>query len=70
MDGGASPDAPKEIARAFKHARNTAKAIAERRQFALLLRDMQHLFEQVEGQRRADHAPRSFVTTRADFLNH
>ena len=68
MDGGASPDAPKEIARAFK-LRTTPPA-SERGQFTLLMRDMSGLFEQVEGQRRADHAPRSFVSTRADFLNH
>src|SRR5437868_2336070 len=49
MHGGPSPGAPKENRHAFKHGRNTAKAVAERREFAALLRDMKALAEQVEN---------------------
>jgi hypothetical protein len=49
MHGGTSPGAPKGNRHAFKHGRNTAKAIADRREFAALLRDMKGLVEQVEG---------------------
>jgi hypothetical protein len=49
MHGGPSPGAPKENRHAFKHGRNTAMAVAERREFAALLRDMKALAEQVEN---------------------
>jgi hypothetical protein len=39
MHGGASPGAPKGNRHAFKHGRNTAKAVAERREFGALLRE-------------------------------
>jgi hypothetical protein len=38
MHGGASPGAPKGNNHAFKHGRFTAEAIAERREFAALVR--------------------------------
>jgi hypothetical protein len=40
MHGGASPGAPKGNSHAFKHGRFTAEAIAERREFAALVREM------------------------------
>jgi hypothetical protein len=49
MHGGLSPGAPKGNSRALRHGRYTAEAVAERRQFAALLRDMRGLVEQVEG---------------------
>jgi hypothetical protein len=49
MHGGASPGAPKGNRHAFRHGRNTAKAVAERREFAALLRDMKGLVKQVES---------------------
>jgi len=49
MHGGTSPGAPKGNRHAFKHGRNTAKAVAERRKLAALLRDMKGLVEQVES---------------------
>jgi hypothetical protein len=50
MHGGTSPGAPKGNKHAFKHGRNTAKAIADRREFAALLRDMKGLAKQVESE--------------------
>jgi hypothetical protein len=47
MHGGASPGAP--TGNAFKHGRFTAEAIAERREFAALVRDMKELAELVGG---------------------
>jgi len=49
MHGGTSPGAPKGNRHAFKHGRNTAKAVAERRKLAALLRVMKGLVEQVES---------------------
>jgi len=49
MHGGVSPGAPKGNRHAFKHGRYTAKAIAERREFAALLRDVKALVKQVES---------------------
>ena len=49
MHGGLSPGAQKGNSRALRHGRYTAEAVAERRQFAALLRDMRGLVEQVEG---------------------
>ena len=49
MHGGRSPGAPKGNENAFKHGRYTAEAIAERREFAALLRDMKGLVEVVDG---------------------
>ena len=48
MHGGNSPGAPKGNSHAFKHGRYTAEAIAERRRFAELLRDMKELVEMVD----------------------
>jgi hypothetical protein len=50
MHGGASPGAPKGNSHAFRHGRYSAEAVAERREFAALLRDMKGLVEQVEGE--------------------
>jgi hypothetical protein len=47
MQGGKSPGAPKGNSHAFKHGRYTAEAIAERRTFAALRRDMKRPIEQV-----------------------
>ena len=47
MHGGASPGAPKGNNHAFKHGRFTAEAIAERREFAALVREMKGLIEQI-----------------------
>jgi hypothetical protein len=47
MHGGASPGAPKGNSHAFKHGRFTAEAIAERREFAALVREMKGLIEQI-----------------------
>jgi hypothetical protein len=49
MHGGVSPGAPKGNSHAFRHGRFTAKAIAERRELAALLREMKRLVEQVKG---------------------
>jgi hypothetical protein len=49
MHGGASPGAPKGNGHALKHGRFTAEAIAERREFAALVRDMKGLAELVDG---------------------
>jgi hypothetical protein len=49
MHGGASPGAPKGNSHAFKHGRFTAEAIAERREFAALVREMKRLAELVDG---------------------
>jgi hypothetical protein len=49
MHGGASLGAPKGNRHAFKHGRFTAEAIAERREFAALVREMRGLVEQVDG---------------------
>jgi hypothetical protein len=48
MHGGTAPGAPKGNRHAFKHGRYTAEAIAERRLFAALLREMRDLIEQVD----------------------
>jgi hypothetical protein len=48
MHGGASPGAPKGNSHAFKH-RFTAETIAERREFATLVREMQGLVEKIDG---------------------
>ena len=42
------PGAPKGNSYALKHGRYTAEAIAERRRFAELLRDMKELVEMVD----------------------
>jgi hypothetical protein len=47
MHGGTSPGAPKGNNHAFKHGRFTAEAIAERREFAALVREMKGLIEQI-----------------------
>ena len=47
MHGGASPGAPKGNNHAFKHGRFTAEAIAERREFTALVREMKGLIEQI-----------------------
>jgi hypothetical protein len=49
MHGGKAPGAPKGNSHALRHGRYTAEAIAERRKFAALLRDMKGLVEQEEG---------------------
>jgi hypothetical protein len=49
MHGGASPGAPTGNSHAFKHGRFTAEAIAERRKFAALVRDMKGLAKQIDG---------------------
>jgi hypothetical protein len=49
MHGGASPGAPTGNSHAFKHGRFTAEAIAERREFAALVRDMKGLAKQIDG---------------------
>jgi hypothetical protein len=48
MHGGKSPGAPIGNANARKHGRYSAKAIAERRQLAALIRSMRGLVEEVE----------------------
>jgi hypothetical protein len=48
MHGGKAPGAPKGNSHALKHGRYSAEAIAERRAFAALLRDMKGLVEQVD----------------------
>ena len=49
MHGGKAPGAARGNSHAFKHGRYTAKAVAERRQLAGLLRAMKGLLEQVDG---------------------
>src|SRR5680860_301233 len=49
MHGGLSPGPPKGNANARKHGFYTAKAIAERRELAVLLRAMRGLVEEVDG---------------------
>ena len=49
MHGGTSPGAPKGNSHALRHGRYTAEAIAERREFAALLRDMKGLVRMVDG---------------------
>jgi hypothetical protein len=74
MHGGASPGAPKGNNHAFKHGRFTAEAIAERREFAALLRDMKGLVEQVEAEAvdrvglRPPMAPRNSDRGRFDHM--
>jgi hypothetical protein len=53
MHGGKAPGAPKGNRRAFKHGRYTNEAIAKRRAFAALLRDMRDLVEQVDDGERS-----------------
>ena len=48
MHGGNAPGAPKGNSHALKHGRYTAKALAERRELATLLRSMTGLVEQVD----------------------
>ena len=50
MHGGKSPGAPKGNDHAVKHGRYTGKAIAERREFAALLRSMKGLLDQVDDE--------------------
>jgi hypothetical protein len=52
MHGGKAPGAPKGNRRALKHGRYTTEAIAERRAFAALLREMRDLVEQVDDGER------------------
>ena len=49
MHGGKAPGARKGNSYALKHGRYTADAIAQRREFSALLRNMKCLIEQVEG---------------------
>src|SRR6516165_9937870 len=49
MHGGPSPGAPKGNANSLKHGRFTAEAIAERRMFAALVRDMKGVVKQIEN---------------------
>jgi len=51
MHGGKAPGAPKGNRHAFKHGRYSSEAIAERRAFAALLREMRDLVEQVDDAR-------------------
>jgi hypothetical protein len=53
MHGGASTGAPKGNANSLKHGRFTAEAIAERRMFAALVRDMKRVVKQTEKQQCA-----------------
>jgi uncharacterized protein YjcR len=48
MHGGNAPGAPKGNRNAFRHGHYSAEAIAERRAFAALLRDMKALVEQAD----------------------
>ena len=52
MHGGKAPGAPKGNRHAFKHGRYSSEAIAERRAFAALLREMRDLVEQVDDGER------------------
>jgi hypothetical protein len=49
MHGGKAKGAPKGNSNALKYGRYTAEAIAERRQFADLLRGMKGFFDEVDG---------------------
>ncbi|MEC5325221.1 MULTISPECIES: HGGxSTG domain-containing protein [unclassified Aurantimonas] len=49
MHGGKAPGAPKGNRNAVTHGRFAAEAVAERRVFAALLRDMKGLIEQADG---------------------
>ncbi|WP_244433231.1 hypothetical protein [Bradyrhizobium japonicum] len=49
MHGGKAPGAPKGNNYAARHGRDSAEAIAKRRELGALLRDMKALAEQVEG---------------------
>lgn len=51
MHGGKAKGAAKGNNHALKHGRHTAKAIAERRELAALLRDMKGLIGQVDADR-------------------
>jgi hypothetical protein len=48
MHGGPSPGAPKGNSHALKHGHYTAEAIAQRRQFAALMRHAKALVERIE----------------------
>jgi hypothetical protein len=48
MHGGPSPGAPKGNSHALRHGHYTAEAIAQRRQFAALMRDAKALVERIE----------------------
>ena len=50
MHGGKAPGAPKGNSHAFKHGRYTTEAVAERRHFAELLREMKGLVGQVDSE--------------------
>jgi hypothetical protein len=49
MHGGKAKGAPKGNSHALKYGRYTAEAIAERRQFADLLRAMKSFIDEVDG---------------------
>ena len=49
MHGGRAPGAPKGNSHAFKHGRCSAEAIAERRHFVDLLREMKGSIDEVDG---------------------
>lgn len=49
MHGGKAKGAPKGNSHAFKHGRYTAEAIAERRHFADLLREMKRFIDGLDG---------------------
>lgn len=49
MHGGKAPGAAKGNNHAFKHGRYTADAIAERRHFADLLREMKGFIDELDG---------------------
>jgi hypothetical protein len=49
MHGGKAKGAPKGNSNALKYGRYTAEAIAERRQFADLLRGMKSFIDEVDG---------------------
>ena len=48
MHGGTAPGAPRGNSHALRHGRFTAAAIAERRQFAAMLRGMRGLLEELK----------------------
>lgn len=49
MHGGKAKGAPKGNSHAFQHGLFTAKAIAERRHFAELLREMRDVIAELDG---------------------
>ncbi len=49
MHGGKAKGAPKGNSHAFKHGRYTAEAIAERRHFAEVLREMKGFIDELDG---------------------